>query len=131
MVERATQFDIVTGYRAERADAWYRSLNSRLYNLALQRFIGLRIRDVNCAFKLYRREVFDRLELRTSGALINAEIFAKAVRQGYTPLPSIPFVLYRPRTAGSPTGAKPKVILKAFAELWTLWREMQTTHAPS
>jgi hypothetical protein len=55
--------------------------------------------------------------------MINAEIFAKARRLGYTT--AWIGVTHKPRTAGCQTGAQPKVILKAVKEFWSLWREIK------
>jgi len=122
----ADQADIVSGYRVERADPGYRLLNSKIYGFATQSLFGLDIPDINCAFKLYRRMVFDRITLGCSGALINAEIFAKAQKQGFR-IATVG-VTHRPRTAGRPTGADPKVIFKAMKELISLWWELRTTY---
>jgi glycosyltransferase involved in cell wall biosynthesis len=127
LVEKADHSDIVSGYRARRADPWYRTLNARLYGLALRGLIGIDIPDVNCAFKLCRREVFDHIQLKSSGALINAEIFAKAKRQGCV-ISTMP-VTHRPRTAGRQTGAQLKVILKAMREFMLLWRDIRISDA--
>ena len=107
--------DIISGYRANRRDGLLRRLNARCWGWLVQRVLGFRCRDVDCAFKLYRREIFDRIELRSTGALIDAEILARAVRRNYTIL-DVP-VTHLPRVAGEQTGAKIGVILRAFKEL--------------
>jgi hypothetical protein len=84
--------------------------------------LGFRCRDVDSAFKLYRREIFDRIDMKSTGALIDAEILARAVRAGYS-LTEVP-VSHRPRVAGRQTGAKLSVILRAFRELLCLRKEI-------
>lgn len=75
--------DIVAGYRIKRADSLHRILVSSVFNFLCRHLYRLQVRDVNCAFKLYRREVFESMELKSSRGLINAEILVKALRAGY------------------------------------------------
>lgn len=112
------QYDIVAGYRQRRQDNRLRRLNAWLWGKLVQRLLGFRCRDVDGSFKLYRREIFDHVELRSMGAMISAEVLARAVRAGYT-LAEAP-VRHRPRIAGRQTGANLRVILRAFKELWKL-----------
>jgi hypothetical protein len=73
------------------------------------------IRDIDCAFKLLPRPLFEDITLHSRGALISAEILARAARKGYR-IGQVG-VHHYPRTAGAQTGANPKVILRAFVEL--------------
>jgi glycosyltransferase involved in cell wall biosynthesis len=114
---------VLTGYRAKRRDPWIRRLNAAVYNAVVAVLFGLRLRDVDCAFKLYPPGLFREIELRTTGAAIDLEILAKARRRGYR-VREIP-VRHRPRTAGRQTGARPGVILRAARELLRLWRELR------
>src|SRR5882724_7370394 len=123
LVDLTSQAELITGYRLKRADPWYRKVNSRLYEAALHWFLDLPIRDVNCAFKLFRSDVFDHLSLKCTGALINAEIFSKARRSGYR-IAAVG-VSHKPRTAGKATGAQLRVIFKAMKEFWSLWKEFR------
>ncbi len=85
----------------------------------------MKIRDIDCAFKLYKREIFDSIKLSSAGALIDAEILARAVRRGYTVTQK--GVHHYPRMAGAQTGANLRVILRAFKELFKLHREIRRT----
>ena len=93
----------------------------------MQRLLRFRCCDVDSAFKLYRREMFDRMELKSSGALIDAEILARATRLGYT-IAATP-VTHLPRRAGRQTGARLGVILKAFGELMRLRKDILSGNA--
>jgi len=84
---------------------------------------GMKIRDIDCAFKLYKTEIFDNIELSSDGALIDAEILARAVRKGFSVTQK--GVHHYPRTAGAQTGANIKVILRAFRELLKLRRKIR------
>jgi hypothetical protein len=85
--------------------------------------LGLKLRDVDCAFKLYPRRLFDEIPMRSTGALIDAEILARAARRGYR-IGEVG-VNHYPRTAGRQTGANPKVIARALIELLRLRREIR------
>lgn len=116
------RFDIVSGYRLNRQDSMMRVLNAKAWGVLMRVVLGLRVRDIDCAFKLYRREIFDRIEMKSQGALIDAEILARAVRKGYT-IGQVGIHHY-PRTAGEQTGANFKVILRAFRELFRLRKDI-------
>ena len=109
--------DIVTGYRRQRNDPLLRRLYSRGWTWLIRCVTGVRVRDLNCAFKLFRRSAIEGLALRADGAMINAEVFALAVRRGST-IHEVP-VSHYPRVHGRQTGGNPRVILRAFWELGT------------
>ena len=115
--------DIVSGYRITRRDPWHRRLNAWVFGLAMRVLFSLRLRDVDCAFKLYRRSAIEGLELRSDGAMIDTEILARARKRGARIVEI--GVHHYPRTAGTQTGAKPSVILRAFRELFRLWAELR------
>ena len=112
------QYDIVSCYRLNRQDPFIRKINAWCWTKLVCLLFAMKIRDIDCAFKLYKREIFDNIKLSSTGALIDTEILAKAVRQGYTITQK--GVHHYPRTAGAQTGANLKVILRAFKELFKL-----------
>lgn len=114
--------DIVSGYRIRRQDSMNRKVNAWLFNLAMRVLFGLKLRDTDCAFKLYRRWIFEGLTLRSDGAMIDAEIMARARARGAR-IAEVG-VHHYPRTAGKQTGARLSVILRAFRELFGLWAEL-------
>jgi len=107
--------EIVAGYRTRRADPIHRRFNAWGWNMLVRMVLGLRVKDIDCAFKLFRREVFDTIKLESVGAMINTEILATARWKGMG-IKEVP-VSHYPRMAGEQTGANPKVILKALGEL--------------
>lgn len=115
LMEWIGDHDIVAGYRADRADPVIRRFNAWGWNMLVRMFLGLKIKDIDCAFKLFRRCVFDDIRLESVGAMINTEILAMANWQEMR-LKEIP-VNHYPRTAGEQTGANIRVILKAIYEL--------------
>lgn len=114
--------DIVTGYRKQRRDPLPRRLNAWAFFSLVRLFFGRQVRDVNCAFKLLRRDMLNRMDLRSDGALINTEVFVLARRAGAriveAPVP------HYPRMSGKQTGANPRVVLRAFKELLAFRAEM-------
>jgi len=122
LLELIDRYDIVSGYRVRRQDSVIRRLNAWMWGRLVTAVLGFKCRDVDSAFKLYRRAIFDRIEMKSTGALIDAEILARARRAGYT-LTEVP-VSHRPRVAGSQTGARLGVILRAFKELLRLRKEI-------
>jgi hypothetical protein len=77
---------------------------------------------VDCAFKLFRRRVWEQVTVHARGATFSAELLIKARRLGFQ-VAELP-VSHFPRTAGSATGARLRVIVRAFAELFQLWRHL-------
>ncbi len=129
LLERRGDGDIICGIRKHRQDKFIRKVNSACWAWLVKRVLRFRCADVDCAFKLFKREIFDRIELKSNGALISAEVLARANRLGYK-IVSLP-VTHLPRRAGSATGAKFGVILKAFVELMKLRKDiMKTPRAP-
>ena len=110
--------DVVAGFRLKRADPPIRTLYARAYRLAIRIFFGLRIRDVDCACKLLRREALDGLRVESGGAFFSAELLIKLRESGRTVVEV--GVHHYPRTAGSPSGARPSVVLRAVRDFWWL-----------
>ena len=117
------KYDIVSCYRLNRRDNLIRKINGWCWTKLVCLLFGMKVRDIDCAFKLYKREIFDNIELSSSGALIDAEILARAVRKGYTITQK--GVHHYPRTAGTQTAADLRVILRAFKELFALYNKIR------
>jgi len=111
-------FDIVSCYRLNRQDNLVRKINGWCWTKLVCLLFGMKIRDIDCAFKLYKREIFDNIRLSSTGALIDTEILAWAVRKGYRTTQK--GVHHYPRAAGVQTGANLRVICRAFKELFEL-----------
>ena len=95
-----------------------RTLYARAYRLANRIFFGLTVTDVDCACKLFRREALEGLRVESGGAFFSAEMLIKLRAAGRSVVEvGVP---HYPRTAGSATGAKPSVILKAVRDFWLL-----------
>jgi glycosyltransferase involved in cell wall biosynthesis len=112
------QPDVVAGYRIKRADPLVRTLYARAYRLANRIFFGLKVRDVDCACKLFKRESLAGIAVESGGAFFSAELLIKLHAAGRSIAEvGIP---HHPRTAGSATGAKPSVVFRAVRDFWWL-----------
>jgi glycosyltransferase involved in cell wall biosynthesis len=117
------EYDAVLGYRINRQDTRVRKLNAWGWKMLVRLVFGLHVRDIDCAFKLYRAEFFRENRLETHGAMINTEILYKFTHEGYTYTQL--GVHHLPRRGGKATGAKLSVIARAFREMFTFackWR---------
>jgi glycosyltransferase involved in cell wall biosynthesis len=110
--------DVVVGYRLKRADPPIRRWYARIYRLANRIFFGVRVRDIDCACKLFRREALTPICVASGGAFFTAELLVKLRFEGRT-LAEVGVPHY-PRTAGSPTGARPSVVFRAMRDFWSL-----------
>jgi glycosyltransferase involved in cell wall biosynthesis len=122
---RIYQADIVSAYRLDRTGEGLRRLvYSYVYNHLVQLLFGLRVRDMNFAFKLVRRRVFDHIRLESEGSFIDVELLARAHRLGFH---IVQFgVDYFPRTRGISTLSSNAVIAKIVGEMVTLRNELQS-----
>jgi glycosyltransferase involved in cell wall biosynthesis len=121
--------DLLAAYRLNPAAAGRRrALYTRAYNRLIRALFGLPVRDVNFAFKLFRRGLLDSVTLRSEGSLIDAELLLKARNAGarFVELG----VEYQPRRSGRSTLASPRVILKLLWELVALRRELRPSRRP-
>ncbi|HJW22392.1 MAG TPA: glycosyltransferase family 2 protein [Candidatus Limnocylindrales bacterium] len=110
--------DVVVGYRLRRADPMVRTVYARLYRLANRIFFGLRVRDVDCACKVFRRSALDGIAVESGGAFFSAELLIKLEAAGHRVAEvGVP---HYPRLAGRPTGARLSVILRAVRDFWSL-----------
>jgi glycosyltransferase involved in cell wall biosynthesis len=128
LLERIEGADVVAGYRVARRDPLHRRLNAFLWNRLTRLVVGLPVRDVNCAFKLFRRQALAAIPpLEADGAMISAELMVKLARSGAR-IREVG-VHHFPRTGGKQTGANPRVILKALGELLALSRKLRGPRA--
>ena len=123
LLEFADGYDVVAGYRAPRRDPWPRVFLGWGWSQLVGAVFTFDVLDVDCAFKIFDRRIFDRIAVHSIGAFVNTEILVRARAEGFS-LKQVP-VSHYPRHAGQQTGAKPKVILKALKELVKLRRELQ------
>ena len=113
---REYEVDIVSAYRFDRTGEGYlRAIYTFFYNLMIRWMFRVKARDINFAFKLCRRRVFDHVELRSEGSFIDAELIIRATSLGYEILQI--GVDYFPRTRGESTLSSPAIIVKILREM--------------
>ena len=121
--------DVVIGYRIRRRDPPHRIVIAKTYNALVSMGFGLRVRDIDCAMKVFRREVFDGLRLTTDSPFLSAELLIKLRARGER-IAQVG-VNHYPRAAGLNTGASFGKILRTFRDLarlrWALWTRRRET----
>jgi len=123
LLAHTERFDIVAGVRTPRRDGLGRRALARGWGVLVSLLFGLSLRDIDCAFKVFRREVLDAIPIASIGAFVNTEILVRARAAGFRIL-QVP-VTHHPRRAGRSKGATPRVIVRALIELATLYRELR------
>ena len=123
LAARTPEYDVVVGRRAHRADPLMRRINGKAWTILVRLMFGLRISDMDCGFKLFRRELLQDMELHAHGAMITTELMARLA--GRNARICEVDVKHLPRLAGEQTGANLKVIMRAFKELFGLYRELK------
>jgi glycosyltransferase involved in cell wall biosynthesis len=116
------QNDVVCGRRRHRADPLMRRINGRAWTTLVRVVLGITISDIDCGFKIFKREFLDGMELRAHGAMISTELMARLA--GRKAKVAEVDVKHLPRTAGEQSGANLKVVARAFKELFILYREL-------
>ena len=129
LIPMLSECDIVSAYRLDRKDPLLRKLNGWCWTTLVNVVFGLWLKDIDCAFKIFPRRLFEQIELHSTGALIDTEVLAKAKYLGYR-IAQIGVHHYA-RTAGEQTGANIDVILRAFKELFQLRSHIRKTVTPS
>lgn len=123
MLEWINEYDLVVGYRVKRKDPFHRRVNALCWHLLIHILLSLKVKDIDCAFKLFRKSIFQNMKLSSNGAMVSTEILAQARSFGYK-IKEIP-VSHYPRLEGEQSGANPKVVFKAFRDLFKFYREMK------
>jgi glycosyltransferase involved in cell wall biosynthesis len=121
--------DAVIGWRIKRRDPPHRILIAKTYNAIVSLAFGLRVRDIDCAMKVFRREVFEGLRLDADGPFLSAEMLIKLRARGVR-MAQVG-VHHYPRAAGTNTGASFRKILRTFRDIgrlrWALWFNREAT----
>lgn len=117
------QYDAVVGYRLDRRDPIHRKLFAFCWGTLIRTLFGFRCRDLDCAFKLFKRQYFHEVALKAEGAVITVELFS-ILHRHHAKIQEVG-VHHYPRTAGQQSGGSPKVIARAFKELLLLYSRLK------
>jgi len=126
-LERLTPFvpeyDVVAGHRVRRADPLIRRINGKAWTVLVRVLLGITISDIDCGFKLFKREKLEGMDLRAHGAMISTELMARLAGRNAKVIEVE--VKHLPRLTGEQSGANLKVVARAFKELIALYRELK------
>jgi glycosyltransferase involved in cell wall biosynthesis len=118
------QADVLAAYRFDRtSEGLLRTLYTLVYSALIRTLFALRLRDVNFSFKLFRRSLLQRFELKSEGSFIDAEFLLRSRKAGASIIQI--GVDYFPRSRGVSTLGSPRVILRLLGEMFALWREIR------
>ena len=121
---REYDVDIISAYRFDRTgEGSLRAIYTFVYNALIKTLFGVKVRDINFAFKLCRRRIFDHVELKSEGSFIDAELVIRSTRLGYEIMQM--GVDYFPRTRGESTLSSPGVIVTILKEMWSLRKDLE------
>ncbi len=107
---------VIAGIRKNRQDNLYRKFQSKIFNGLTKMLFDLRVKDINCSFKVIPRKLIEGMKIISRSAFIDAELLIKSLQQGAT-IKEIEITHY-PRVAGAATGHRPMVILTTFKEMF-------------
>lgn len=115
------QYDAILGYRIDRKDPFHRKMFAKCWGMLIRILFRFRVRDLDCAFKMFHRSLLEGMKLQAEGAMVTVNLLANLQKKKFR-YKEIG-VHHYPRTAGVQSGGSPKVILRAFRELFNLyWR---------
>ncbi|MEK7616949.1 MAG: glycosyltransferase [Patescibacteria group bacterium] len=124
-LEKIEEHDLILGYRIKRQDPYLRILFKKGWKASLFIFFGLTFRDVDCGFKMIKKNVLEKIPHleSTRGAMINAELAIKVKKAGFK-IAQVG-VSHYPRLSGKPTGATLTVIIRSYVDLLRLWWKLK------
>ncbi|OGM22944.1 hypothetical protein A2961_00325 [Candidatus Woesebacteria bacterium RIFCSPLOWO2_01_FULL_39_21] len=126
LIDKAKKgYDVVIGFRINRQDSLIRKINGLGWTWLSNLLLGINVHDVDCSFKLVKKEVIDKISHleSTRGGMISPELLAKAKKSGFK-IAEVG-VHHYPRIHGSQTGANINVIIKSFVDLIKLWQKLK------
>ncbi|MHB0871260.1 MAG: glycosyltransferase family 2 protein [Chloroflexota bacterium] len=122
MEAMAPEVDVVNGYKVRRSDPLHRVVIGRLYHWTVGTAFGLKIRDTDCDFRLFRREVFDKVRLERDSGVICVEMMKKVQDAGFN-IAQVPVSHYH-RAYGHSQFFNFRRVFRVGVDLVSLWREL-------
>ncbi len=123
------QVDVVNGYKISRSDPWYRLAIGRFYHHVVKLMFGFKLRDVDCDFRLLRRAVFERIELRSDSGTICLELVKKLQDAGFR-FAEVPVHHYHRAFGRSQFFNFPR-LFRTAVQLAGLWRDLVWRGSPA
>ena len=123
LIDKIGGADIVIGFRKKRLDNPFRHILMNLLKIWDLLFFGFNFKDIDCGFKLFRKEALEKImPFKSEGAMITTEILARAKRKKLR-IDQVE-VSHFPRLYGDQSGGNVRVILRAIRESFALWRRL-------
>lgn len=119
LIKYVPQSDIISGYRQKRADPFIRKLTSKIYNILIYILFGLKMKDVDCSFKLIKKSLIDQIDLKTSSGFVDAELMWKLKKIYNKKIIEIPVTHY-PRSSGKTQFFKFKFIYDMILDMFKI-----------
>jgi glycosyltransferase involved in cell wall biosynthesis len=111
--------DVVNGYKIKRHDPWYRIVIGKIYHAVTRFAFGFAIRDVDCDFRLMRREIFHQIHLEHNSGVICVEMIKKIHDAGFR-FAEVP-VTHFFRASGKSTFFEFRRVFRVGIDLTRLW----------
>ena len=123
--QKETNADLVIGYYNKRKASFTKILTSKVWEVVVFLLFGLKVKDIDCGFKLISKQVIDKIPKLESerGAFITSELLIKAKKEGFK-FAEVKITHY-PRVGGEATGRKLSVIIQSFKDLFKLWKKLK------
>lgn len=131
LAELTPEVDMVMGFKIRRADLVHRSFVGKLYHRIVKIFFGLKVRDVDCDFRLVRRKVVEALHLTSRSGAICVDLMCQIERRGYRVV-EVP-VNHHPRLHGCSQFFRVGPVARTVFDVFRLWIELvllKHDHAP-
>jgi glycosyltransferase involved in cell wall biosynthesis len=116
------EVDFINGYKISRHDPLHRVVIGRVYHWFVKLAFGLRLRDVDCDFRLMRRSVFEKVVLTRSSGVICVELMKKVQDHGFR-IAEVPVHHYH-RSYGKSQFFNFARVLRTLVDLFLLWMEL-------
>ncbi|MBM4428743.1 MAG: glycosyltransferase family 2 protein [Chloroflexi bacterium] len=113
--------DLAVGFRVYRYDSVIRCFLSWVYNRLVSLLFRVRVRDVDCSFKLFRKEVLEKIDIECTDFFVDTELIAKARKWNFRIVEK--GVRHYPRMAGQTT-VRPSDIPRTLRTLSRMWRQI-------
>jgi glycosyltransferase involved in cell wall biosynthesis len=114
--------DLVNGYKISRADPLHRIVIGRVYHYIVSMLFGLKLRDVDCDFRLMRRTIFERINLEKTSGIICVEMMKKIQDAGFR-IAEVPVHHYH-RAYGRSQFFNFRRLFRTGRDLLLLWNEL-------
>jgi len=116
------EVDLVNGYKISRSDPLHRVIIGRIYHYTVKLLFGLKVRDVDCDFRLIRRRVFDHVRLERTSGVICLELMKKIQDAGFR-ITEVPVHHYH-RAYGKSQFFNVRRLARTLADVMRLWLEL-------